>query len=617
MPLTPRSVRRARAAAVSALAALAGGLLVPLSVGAAHALPFPAQFAVRRQSPNPTPWNIEGGVAGSPGAVAGQVQSGSPGAVAGRAQSGSNGAQTGSNGAPAGSNGAPAGSNGAPAGTGSTTPGPAHRAAAFRASPLSTSTAGPAAYWLAGADGGVFSFGGVPFLGSAGATALSQPIVAMAALPSGRGYWLLARDGGVFAYGAAPFAGSPAALPAASRPTSRAVAMAATHDGLGYWVVTANGSVYTFGDAPFFGSLGGLTLSSPVVGMASTPDGRGYWMASADGSVFSFGDAGFAGSAYPLHPNLPIVGIAAGPAGAGYWLVASDGGIFTFGSATFHGSTGALTLNEPVVGMAATPDGGGYWLVASDGGIFTFGDAAYRGSTGGRTLNQSIVAIAVGHTLDPYPPGATGYDISFPQCGGTLPPAGPGFGVVGVNGGQAFTDNPCLASEAPWAGSELSVYMNLNAPPTGSTQGLTGPAGHCVGNDTGCIAYNYGFAAALNSFNYASAEGVSSVVWWLDIETANTWDTSLYNNQRTIQGAIDALTSEGVVVGVYSTGYQWGLITGGFTPNIPAWLATGSGYAAAVAGCQGGTGFTGGAVWVAQFQTSGVAFDQDYACPVV
>jgi hypothetical protein len=47
------------------------------------------------------------------------------------------------------------------------------------------------------------------------------------------------------------------------------------------------------------------------------------------------------------------------------------------------------------------------------------------------------------------------------------------------------------------------------------------------------------------------------------------------------------------------------------------WLATGAGQAAAVAGCASGPGFTGGAVWLAQYQTNGVAFDQDYACPVV
>ncbi|MDP9403683.1 MAG: hypothetical protein M3P85_10200, partial [Actinomycetota bacterium] len=41
---------------------------------------------------------------------------------------------------------------------------------------------------------------------------LNQPIVGMAATPSGRGYWLVGADGGVFAFGDAVFAGSTGAL---------------------------------------------------------------------------------------------------------------------------------------------------------------------------------------------------------------------------------------------------------------------------------------------------------------------------------------------------------------------------------------------------------------------
>jgi len=86
----------------------------------------------------------------------------------------------------------------------------------------SATTSSPAGYWLAAADGGVFTFGDAHFYGSMGGTKLNAPIVGMASTPDGNGYWLAAADGGVF----------------------------------------------TFGDAHFYGSMGGTKLNAPIVGMA-------------------------------------------------------------------------------------------------------------------------------------------------------------------------------------------------------------------------------------------------------------------------------------------------------------------------------------------------------------
>jgi hypothetical protein len=61
---------------------------------------------------------------------------------------------------------------------------------------------------MVAADGGIFTFGDAPFYGSTGSLHLSQPIVAMAAMPDGHGYWFTAADGGLFAFGSAPFYGS-------------------------------------------------------------------------------------------------------------------------------------------------------------------------------------------------------------------------------------------------------------------------------------------------------------------------------------------------------------------------------------------------------------------------
>ncbi|MGH9153462.1 MAG: PQQ-dependent sugar dehydrogenase, partial [Acidimicrobiales bacterium] len=207
--------------------------------------------------------------------------------------------------------------------------------------------AGPAG---AGVNPGedVFHFGDAPFAGSTGELALNQPLVGMAATPSGEGYWLLARDGGVFG----------------------------------------------FGDAAFHGSTGAIRLTQPVVGLAADPRSRGYWFVAADGGVFAF-DVPFLGSMGDKALNQPLVGMAPTTTGEGYWLVARDGGVFSFGDAAFAGSTGATRLAQPVVGMAAGPPaaGGGYWLVASDGGVFAFPSGAPGGPPPGEpTIDVATVA---------------------------------------------------------------------------------------------------------------------------------------------------------------------------------------------------------------------------------
>jgi hypothetical protein len=245
-------------------------------------------------------------------------------------------------------------------------------------------------YWLTTNTGGIFSFGGVPFFGSAGNLALAAPIVDMVPTPDGGGYRMVASDGGIFTFGDAGFEGSAGGL-ALNKPI---VGMAETPDGNGYWLVASDGGIFSYGDAHFYGSTGSLTLNKPISGIVATPDGKGYWLVASDGGIFSFGDARFFGSTGALVLNKPIVGMASTPDGNGYWLVASDGGIFAFGDARFYGSTGALTLNKPIVGMASTPDGRGYWLVGNDGGIFSFGDATFYGSAAGLKLTGPVVAVS-------------------------------------------------------------------------------------------------------------------------------------------------------------------------------------------------------------------------------
>ena len=249
-----------------------------------------------------------------------------------------------------------------------------------------------------------------------------------------KGYWLTTSNGGIFTFGDAPALGSASGM-ALNKPI---VAMASTPDRQGYWMVASDGGIFTFGDAGFFGSTGGTPLNKPIVGMASTADGQGYWLVASDGGIFAFGDAALlrldrrhdaeqadrrhggharrtgatgwwpptAASSPSATPpstarpaactlNKPIVGMAATPDGAGYWLV---------GLRWWH-----LRLRRrPVLRVdrrhsaehsrssawRRPPTGAGYWLVAPDGGIFAFGDAQYYGSAGSLHLSDSTVAIS-------------------------------------------------------------------------------------------------------------------------------------------------------------------------------------------------------------------------------
>jgi hypothetical protein len=256
--------------------------------------------------------------------------------------------------------------------------------------------AAPHAY----SGGGVLAFG-APDLAAPTGLPLSSVVVAQTANPvataSDEGYWLASADGGVYTVGNVGFYGSLGAL----HLQGPIVAMAATPDGRGYWLAAMDGGVFAFGDASFYGSMGAIPLNQPIVGMASTADGKGYWLVAADGGVFAFGDAPFLGSMGGTPLVSPVTGMAPTDSGLGYWLVAGDGGIFTFGDAVFHGSIGGTVLNDPIVAMAVTPDDGGYYFVATDGGVFTEGDAVFRGSLGGGLDGNSHAVLPVaGITLD-------------------------------------------------------------------------------------------------------------------------------------------------------------------------------------------------------------------------
>jgi hypothetical protein len=211
--------------------------------------------------------------------------------------------------------------------------------------------------------------------------------------------------------------------------------------------------------------------------------------------------------------------------------------------------------------------------------------------------------------------GSVGYDISFPQCGGAYPQQPFVFGIVGVNGGRAYTKNRCLESQFLWASdaqADAGVYINLNSPRRRTLGSVTGPAGTCVRGDLECEAYNYGYNAARSSISYAKSQGVNTPHWWLDIETMNYWSDDTRVNAIIIAGAIDHLQEAGLRVGIYSTPYQWRTIAGEYAPGLPVWTAGATGLADARTKCNSRYAFGGGTVRMVQWVER---YDMNFVCP--
>jgi hypothetical protein len=268
----------------------------------------------------------------------------------------------------------------------------------------------------------------------------------------------------------------------------------------------------------------------------------------------------------------------------------------------------------------------------------------------------------------------TGYDISYPQCGTSFP-SSTAFGIVGVNGGGLASDlNPCLGPASSYTQSELywavatsnggssqpkaSLYVNTadpgnvyNGSPIADwpTAGTTPDYGTCmmttvttssgtytVGANSQACAWQYGYnkasqdaawltsaAGAINGQSPLTPVPTSpgSYPWWLDVETANTWQsgtTGQAMNVADLQGMIAALKAANVAtVGAYSTSSQWNTITGGTTSasgslwQIPNWIAGARTLSGAKSNCSQ-TSFTGAAsISVTQWASHP---DGDYAC---
>jgi hypothetical protein len=244
-----------------------------------------------------------------------------------------------------------------------------------------------------------------------------------------------------------------------------------------------------------------------------------------------------------------------------------------------------------------------------------------------------------------------GYDVSYPQCGKALPYSH-AFGVVGVNGGLPTTTNPCLSAQLTWAWKssgaarsqpKAQLYLNTanpgavtpkvaSWPSTGST-----PYGTCTGTNTTACSWQYGWNRAKDSAvalshaaQVSTVDGrISSYIWWLDVETANSWQSpgddpvadttssASARNRATLEGMTAYLVAQGGRVGLYSTSQQWGPIVGPVptTSNLAgrnSWLPGATTLSGATANCAKAALTPGGRVTLTQYVANNL--DRNHSC---
>lgn len=255
-------------------------------------------------------------------------------------------------------------------------------------------------------------------------------------------------------------------------------------------------------------------------------------------------------------------------------------------------------------------------------------------------LSLALVTLSGGVALAAKPapaPAATvllGNDVSWPQCNKSLP-KGQAFGVVGVNDGLANTTNPCFATELSWAQKSaggtrqnpVALYVNTANPgltgswwPTSNTYGgttISSSYGTCNGSDTPACAYVYGYAKAYDDATIRGVINPSGYLWWLDVETINSWETNKTANTADLEGMTAYFQSISARVGLYSTSYQWSQIVGSVSSssnlnNLKSWLPGARSQSAAKTNCSATPLTPGSPVTLTQFISKNL--DYDYSC---
>jgi hypothetical protein len=223
-----------------------------------------------------------------------------------------------------------------------------------------------------------------------------------------------------------------------------------------------------------------------------------------------------------------------------------------------------------------------------------------------------------------------GVDVSYPQCGKPLP-TGQAFAIVGVNGGNAASTNPCLGEELAWAAEStggtvhdpVQLYVNTGNPAGGASWPRSGKNryGHCDGSNSRACAYQYGWERARDDATVRGIARPEQYMWWLDVEVANSWDYTQRGGTRNaavLEGMTEYFTSIGSRgVGLYSTRNMWARIIGNGVASssslngLSNWRPTGSTAEGAAAFCGLAPLTPGGVVEMTQYT---MEVDYNHSC---